>query len=214
MQRSTFLIAGVMTALFITGCTPQKMGYQPSSTIETSRLRSTVDIKDDQFEKSVLFIGPEETLGAGVLSEFNTYFIRSWVDKGTLVATHQVYVNDYGSGWKFWNSAKDENSNIMEFVSISSHVGSCRYGCSYFESFGASIDDKTLRSKRETGYRIKFSAKNGAEKVVHITPRQVIAQLEAIDARFPPQKVKEEAAQPKVKSDKQNQRQNKTLKQK
>jgi hypothetical protein len=51
------------------------------------------------------------------------------------------------------------------------------------ETFGAAIDDATLRAARKanSGYRVKFAAKAGPDEIVYVTPEMVIKQLIAID---------------------------------
>ena len=57
--------------------------------------------------------------------------------------------------------------------------------CSLLEMFGAMIDDAVLREKQHDGYRVKFYAQSGREKIITITPEQISAQLARIEERFP-----------------------------
>ncbi|MBK3735694.1 hypothetical protein GAY29_21850 [Azospirillum brasilense] len=178
-------------ATSLSGCAPPVGApFNTASGIASTEV-ARVDVRDDSFEKLVKFQGPKLSLGYqpyGIL--VNAANLRSWVDRASGTASHQLYVVDYyeGSGWRFWSRVNGEGGDQLEFVSISREVGSCgRYtGCGHYETFGATIPDKVLRDRTATGYSVKFFAKNGEEKVVTITPQMISLQIEAIDKRFPP----------------------------
>ncbi|HYF33673.1 MAG TPA: hypothetical protein VD994_00170, partial [Prosthecobacter sp.] len=101
---------------------------------------SDVIVKDDQFEKSVTFLGTSLSHGTPYLgvADTNKYRIRSWLNKDTGAATHQIYVeHHYDGDWVFWNSASDENAKTLEFLRISADVISCSggNGCAHVEHF-------------------------------------------------------------------------------
>ncbi|KAA0683606.1 hypothetical protein [Roseomonas genomospecies 6] len=180
-----------VVAVLVSGCAPPASApFNTTAGIASTEV-ARVEVKDDSFEKLVKFQGPRLSLGYqpyGIL--VNAANLRSWVDRASGSASHQLYVVDYyeGSGWKFWSRVNGQGGDQLEFVSINREVGSCgRYtGCGHYETFGATIPDKVLRDHASTGYSVKFFAKNGEEKVVTITPQMISLQIEAIDKRFPP----------------------------
>ncbi|MGH7481796.1 MAG: hypothetical protein ACRELV_06535, partial [Longimicrobiales bacterium] len=84
--------------------------------------------------------------------------------------------------WRFWARANSQEAEPLEFVEIASDVVTCSGygGCSYHESFGASIPHRALLASSE-GYRVKFYARDGSELVINVTPAQIAAQLAAIE---------------------------------
>jgi len=193
--------------VMLAACQPNRYAYQATGgTVSSSSSGASpvqaagVEVKDDPYEKVVTFVGPKVLLGPqpyGV--PVNAANLRSWVDRSTGVARHQLYVVDYyeGNGWKFWTRANGEGAETLEFVSIGRDVGTCsRYsGCGHYETFGASIPDKVLKEKAQTGYSVKFYAKNGLDAAVTIPANIIAQQLAAIDERFPP-KVTAAASRP------------------
>ena len=103
-------------ALMAAGCVTPPAYYPstttaiPASTPEPSPIESPakiryVQVKDDQFEKSITFqgIAEEQTLSSSN-SIPDIWFIRSWLNKDTGDVRHQIYwANTYrGTGWRFW----------------------------------------------------------------------------------------------------------------
>lgn len=148
-----------------------------------------VEIKDDQFEKNISFKGIVEKTNSNSASLTSELFLRSWLNKDTWLIRHQVYWADsyYGSGWRFWFIARDENATNLELMDISKDVGHCSSygGCSHYETIGIMVSDATLRAKRTTGLQIKVKARDGSEQVLSLSPAQIDAQLTAIASKLP-----------------------------
>jgi len=148
-------------------------------------LASSIRVKDDEFSKSVTFLGVEMHNG-----DLGHHLLRSWKDKKTGVVTHQLYVSDNyrkstSESWKFYRGARDEEANDLKFVTINRDVNcqSLRYAesyCSFYETFGVMLDESFLRQKADAGFRIKALAKSGEDEVFTVTPQAIQQQLEAI----------------------------------
>jgi hypothetical protein len=149
-------------------------------------LASRVEVNDDKFEKAVRFLGRPSQHDSPLygIADTNTYRLRSWLDRNTGAMTHQLYVSHFYSGeWIFWHRASDDQANTLEFVSIARNVISCRSGCSYSEAFGVTIPHRTLERARNTGLSIKFFARTGREKVIHLSSDDINAQLFAMERK-------------------------------
>jgi hypothetical protein len=144
-------------------------------------LGTSVQVENSQFESFVKFQGIEERYPG---SEFNSYLLRSWVNKTNNQAKHQLYVSNYYNGsWTVWVNANSQDAQPLEFVSISRDVIFCGAdtGCSYSEQFGATIPDTMLKTHQD-GFSVKFYAKTGKEMVITLTSQQIRQQLKAIEA--------------------------------
>jgi hypothetical protein len=121
---------------------------------------SAVEVKEDNFEPSITFVGPAEQLGERFLGVQGTNLgnLRCWLDKKTGAVAHQFYVTEshYGS-WDFPYAAYGENGKALRFVSIAQQVIGCHSitGCAVTEIFGTNIEDADLRLYRN-GFSVKF----------------------------------------------------------
>lgn len=134
--------------------------------------RNAVEIADSPYDPEVTVKGldrvPDIRLGLGY-----RYFLRSRVGKKSLETSHQLYAS--GVDAHSWRSANDEQANPLEFVRIGD-------GRRRSYAFAASIPEETLRARRLYGYSVKFYALDGETIVMRITPEQIGAQLDAVDA--------------------------------
>lgn len=169
--------AVVALALLIAGC--QTVSHGLAAATGVTPPRRTVAIEDSQFEPTITIRGTEQRFNG---SAFNDLFLRSWVAKSDGEVSHQIYVLDHYSGdWKFWSRANSQDATPLEFTQISRDVGSCSAGCDFWESFGVTVADSTLRSHR-TGYAVKVYARSGDSMVLTVTGDQIAAQLAAVDS--------------------------------
>jgi hypothetical protein len=171
LEEVVMRLTTVLLLVALAGCASMANSVFP--------LRSTVEVKDSDFEPSATLLGVQERNGK--IADY--HFLRSWVDKSTGVTRHQLYVTyRYGDDWRFYERANGEARRSLEFVSISRDVSSCsQYGCSYAEHFGVDLDEDLLRERRDRGYAVKFYARSGHELIVTVSPAQIAAQLEAAD---------------------------------
>lgn len=140
-------------------------------------------MEESEFERETRFVSAIS--GAGPQAG-PRQVLRSWVDKRTGAARHQLYVTDtHREPWYFWVRANDDRANPLEFVSIARDVGECSAygGCMLTEVFGATLPAATLARGRTSGVCVKFYARSGSDYIVCLTPEEITAHLDAIAAR-------------------------------
>jgi hypothetical protein len=137
----------------------------------------------DEFTKDVTVVGwgrYENPFGG----TFRQWRIRSWVDKATGAARHQLYVETgYTGARRFYDSAADENAKSLQVVMINHSVADCGdlLGCSRSETVGIALAETDLRSHASSGYRIKLSARSGDALILPITPEMIGLQFAEVD---------------------------------
>jgi hypothetical protein len=113
----------------------------------------------------------------------NFYCLRSFLDRRTGEATHQLYVSDsYSGAERGWNAARDSKGAQLPFVPVSRDEITCDTGCSYVEEFAATLPESELQASPEA-LAITFVAPSGDEKTILISGERIAAQLAAVDAR-------------------------------
>jgi len=134
------------------------------------------------------FIGPKAQHAPPFLDTpgTNFYCLRSFLDRRTGVATHQLYVSDsYFGTERVWNAAHDSTGARLAFVPVSRNEIACETRCAYVEEFAATLPESELRAKPD-GLAVSFAARSGDEKIVRISRERITAQLAAVDARRNP----------------------------
>ena len=167
----TFVVT-VVAAILLAGCATAPSG--PT-------------VKTDEFSKDITIVSvPKgENPFAGI---FRLWRLRSWVNKDTGVARHQLYVDlHYNFSWKFFQSASDESATPLNVVSIDKEVIDCHSFCDYSETVGIELSDATLRSHLDSGYRIKLGAKSGDSVILEVTPEMLAQQFAEVDKYAKPQ---------------------------
>ena len=143
-------------------------------------LRTSVQVKDSQFEPSTEFSGIQRRHPG---NPHNYYYLRSWVDKTSGKITHQFFVFDVyiSPDWLSWGWANSEDAQPLEFDSMYRHIAGCfsNADCARVEVFGAYIPDTMLKVHQD-GFSVKFYAKMGKEIVITLTSQQIQQQLKAI----------------------------------
>jgi hypothetical protein len=138
------------------------------------------------------FIGPKAQHAPPFLDTpgTNFYCLRSFLDRRTGEATHQLYVSDsYSGAERGWNAARDSKGAHLPFVPVSRDEITCETGCSYVEEFAATLPESELRAKPD-GLAVTFAALSGDEKIIRISGERITVQLAAVDARRnPPQPI-------------------------
>jgi hypothetical protein len=140
-----------------------------------------VQVEDDQFSASATFLGPSEDTNP-LSTDSKAWRLRSWVDKKTLKATHQLYVDVvYKGEWRMYETAADDSATAHEVLTIDRSVISCRYGCTMSETVGVDLTNEFLRAHR-SGFAVKVSAHSGDSVILAVSSNQVELQLAAVDA--------------------------------
>lgn len=148
----------IVLALVLSGCAPA--------------FRDRVDVLDSSYDRAVTLAGVEVPADGHQLSPY-TCFLRSSVDKKTLATEHLLYVD--GIRPHAWSGATDEAAEELTFVRIGPHR-------QWMDDFGAIVPEEALRRRRLHGYGVKFHALDGATQIIRLTPGQIGAQLNAVDA--------------------------------
>lgn len=114
------------------------------------------------------------------------WLLRSWIDRETGAATHQLYYEDHyrHDDWCAWYAASNDGANPLPFLAIDRRVVTCsNFGpCVKEEIFGVAIDDGFLRGHRETGFSVQIAGENGDQLDVHVSARQIGDQIRTIEA--------------------------------
>jgi len=180
-RRSLFALCLIAA---LTACTQLAPG--------SGTARPVVLAREDLSPGFVGFIGPKAQHAPPFLDtpETNFYCLRSFLDRRTGAATHQLYVSDsYFGAERGWNAARDSSGKALPFVPVSRDEITCDSVCSYVEEFAATLPESALRAVPD-GLAVTFAALSGDEKTLRISGERITAQLAAVDARRnPPQPV-------------------------
>jgi hypothetical protein len=134
------------------------------------------------------FIGPKTQHAPPFLDTPGTNFdcLRSFLDRRTGEAVHQLYVSDsYFGAERDWNAARDSIGRPLPFVSLSRDEITCDNGCSYVEEFAVTLPESQLRAN-SGDLPVTFVARSGDEKTILVSGERIVAQLAAVDARRNP----------------------------
>lgn len=140
-------------------------------------------VEDDKFSSSVTINGVLVDAKHKFFDvEKENWSIRSFVNKKSGAAVHQLYVNFiYFGDWNWFDYAADEDAKTLAVNRIGSEVVSCGAGdCMMIETVGIALDEAVLRLKMQTGYEIKVSAKSGQSHIIKVTSEQIRAQMLAL----------------------------------
>ena len=146
-----------------------------------------VEVREDP-PRFVTFIGAKAQHAARFLDmpETNFYCLRSFVDRRTGEAAHQLYVTDsYFGAERGWNAARDSAGAPLPFIAISHDEITCDTGCSYVEEFAANLPESLIRASPK-GLAVTFSSRSGDKKTIVVPGERVTAQLAVIDATRSP----------------------------
>ena len=144
-----------------------------------------IEAREDASQRFIVLIGPKTQHAPPFLGipETNFSCLRSFVDRRTGEAAHQLYVTDsYFGAERGWNAARDSSGVPLSFVAIGLDEISCEAGCSYVEEFAAKLRESTLRASPD-GLAVTFSSRSGEEKTIAVPGERITAQLAAFDAR-------------------------------
>lgn len=145
----------------------------PGVAVQEGVSQRYVEIIGPRLQHAPPFLGVEDT---------NYFVLRSWLDRTTGEAHHQLYVSDsYSGAERSWDAATERDGTALRFSAISHEQIACDPGCSWTEDFAADIPDALLRAAPQ-GMAVDFRAKSGTAQRIVLSGDQVRAQLAAIDA--------------------------------
>jgi len=135
-------------------------------------------VEDDKFSPDVAIYGGIEYVNPfGDIARH--WFIRSWVNKKTGIARHQLYVEIRSpGGFSGFNVARDDHADDLEVRHLGLLSGSA-------ETLGIALPAGILSERSVGGYPIKLSARNGNNFVLMISPAQIRSQLAALELYRP-----------------------------
>jgi hypothetical protein len=165
----------------LTACAQLKPGSPGAS-------RPAVLAREDLSPGFIGFIGPKSQHAPPFLGTpgTNFYCLRSFLDRRTGEATHQLYVSDsYFGAERGWNAARDSTGAQLPFVPVSRNEIACEDRCSYVEEFAATLSDSKMRASRD-GLAVTFVSGAGNEKTIIVPGDRIAAQFAAVDARRNP----------------------------
>lgn len=144
-----------------------------------------IEVREHLSGRYIALIGPKAQHAPPFLDTpgTNFYCLRSFVDRTTGAAAHQLYVSDsYTGAERHWDAAHDEAGVGLRFIPISRNEISCEGGCSYAEEFAANLPGDRLRAN-SAGLTVTFTDRSGDQKTIVVAPAQIAAQLAAVDLR-------------------------------
>jgi hypothetical protein len=150
--------------------------------------RPAVLAREDLSPGFIGFIGPKAQHAPPFLDTpgTNFYCLRSFLNRRTGEATHQLYVSDsYFGAERGWNAARDSAGTQLPFVPVSRNEIACDVRCSYVEEFAATLSDSKMRGSSD-GLAVTFVSRAGNEKTIIVTGERIAAQFAAVDARRNP----------------------------
>jgi hypothetical protein len=181
-------VLAVLLGMALTACAqpaPPDSSVQPSAAAGSA---GAATVPDEPSSRFIGVIGSRTRHAPPFLgvSETNFFVLRSFVDRQTGEARHQLYVSDsYSGAERRWYAAREPAGRPFRVIEISRAQISCDGGCSYAEEFAADIPEGELRANTQ-GLMITFTARSGAEKTITVPGSQIAAQLAAVDARRKP----------------------------
>jgi hypothetical protein len=147
-----------------------------------ARSDTGVRIESDRFSKRITFEG--STFGKHSLLGTNYFHhVRSWVDRDTGIARHQLYVNIlYADARRGYDRAANDDAQDMSVTRIGFEKDrGCKGMCSYSETIGIDLPESLMEAKAANGLQIKLYAHSGDSLILDIPAAEITAQLQAID---------------------------------
>ena len=179
MRRRAPLAA--LFGLAVAGCAVQ----HPASPLAGSAPAARVTVRADLSPRYVEFIGPKILFAKPFLGvpDTNYFALRSWVDRETGAAAHQLYVAEsYRGKRRVWQSARNERGDPLPVVSIGSDEIACDADCSYSDEFAAKLPEALLHDSAERGLVVTFAAQSGNVRRIEVPAAAIRAELAAIEA--------------------------------
>lgn len=192
------------SVVMLSGCLTGPTKLEDALALDINHFKSTMNIKDDEFEPIVVFSTLKGLQGKqGLLGVVGTdEFLRGFLDKRTGQKSYQVYVNfrHRAGQWLFPYQANYGRPLMTTKVDrIGSDVdctGSRYSGCSYRETIVFSVPEKEFRRVQENAtpadfktkaWKFKVKTKAGEDYLSAILLPEVIALMDAMDEYQPVQ---------------------------
>lgn len=134
--------------------------------------RERIEILDSRYDDEITVLGIERPYD-GLKVSSRTVFLRSFVEKATLATRHEVYLDGYER--RSWFAANDESATPLQCLAVAPRRGRS-------DDAVAFVEEPVLRNRRLYGYGVKFFARDGATQIIRLTPEQIGAQIDAVDA--------------------------------
>ena len=142
-----------------------------------------VMVEDSQWEPHVNFQGPGRHVGDPVrdyvLAEF---MARSWVDRDSLSAKHQIYVVlTYGNEWRYYEHATNAQAERLSTTVIERQVVRCSAhynSCTYEEVLGVNLSADELDALIESGEPFRFalhSSRTASQRYIVEVPHEMMS---------------------------------------
>lgn len=150
-----------------------------------------VTVRDDDLSTSATFDTVRALrINQGVLSDSSDVALWATVDKKSGVATFRVgaVIGYSGSGWRLYQAAgyATQSGPVDASVSVERSVDTClSAACFYSEKLSFDVPESTLRAIAvgDSMWRMRFRSQVGTDRDEWMSPLEVRALLEAVDAR-------------------------------
>jgi hypothetical protein len=144
---------------------------------------AAVAVRENLSGRYIALIGPKAQHDPPYLGAPGTNFfcLRSFVDRQTGAAAHQLYVAASYDALRDWDAAHDGVGQALELVPVSRYKIACdsRGECSYAEEFAAILPENELRANTG-GFSVSFTDRAGDAQKITVSGGQAEAQLAAV----------------------------------
>ncbi len=137
---------------------------------------------------AVQVAGPEHSR-TSILNEGTNWRLVSVVDKSTHAVSHQIDIQKtYQSGLRYYDTALDAQGIPLRVTADLDDIYSDCIVCMGHvrEAMVVAAPDPLLRANAATGYMIELKAESGETLDVYLSPAELQAQLQAVDAQAAP----------------------------
>lgn len=177
-------IAVAATVLMLSACSapPPKPTPIPAPRVvappkldlnDTQAVAGAFSVQRDQYNIATHYVGPN------IAEKYpDQLFIRaSKSDIGRVTYKIHVKIN-YSGAWRFYNTVKDSNSNILDLAVMTRQLDHCqRNDCKHSERLEVDVTQKYLEENVQSGLRFRVNAKTGEEEEFFIPPGYIKAFL-------------------------------------
>ncbi|HEY1722638.1 MAG TPA: PDZ domain-containing protein [Magnetospirillaceae bacterium] len=149
-------------------------------TLAARPLRTTPGILDDRYSAAIVINGLETAVGGQPGWSFD-WFLRSSVGRqGDHSTQYQIYFSSTFSKPRplFTMAASDQAQNLPVVKIV--RLETCSHpGCRQQQDIGIAIDEQMLVGRKDTGFSVKISARDGTDQIITVTPALIHAQIDA-----------------------------------
>lgn len=142
--------------------------------------RDAVLVERDDFARHFLLSGVEE-LFDGPWDRLDRYSLETVAPLAGGPALHRLFVrHSYREPKRHWHRAIDETGRELRVESLQ-RARVCRECETVVERFTVDLPEAALRAAAVRGFRLRIYARTGDAHDLTLTPRQILAQLAALD---------------------------------